>query len=57
LGLVNGSQSGKDKVLLSGTLTVFICPAFLLMKGGQAVLPAGFEKTVYTNADVEVGVK
>ena len=38
----NLSEEGDDKVVLTIVLTVlFVCPLFLLIKGKQAVIPAG----------------
>jgi hypothetical protein len=48
------SKQASSKVVLSGVLSFFICPAFLLIKGKEAIIPAGTEKTVYTAADVDV---
>ena len=50
------SEKGKEKVVLSVGLSLFICPLFLLMKGEEATVPAGMEKTTYTAADVEVNL-
>lgn len=50
------SEKGKEKMILSVGLSVILCPLFLLMKGGEATVPAGMEKTTYTAADVEVTV-
>ncbi len=51
------SGKGSDKVVTSGLLAWVVCPLFLLMKGGDAIVPAGMEKTVYTAADAEVNVQ
>lgn len=37
----NLSEKGEDKLVLSIVLTVLVCPLFLLLKGKQAVIPAG----------------
>ncbi len=53
---LSGSVSAKpeDKMTLSIVLSVLICPLFLLMKGEEAQLPAGTQKTAYTIAEVYV---
>lgn len=50
------STKGKEKVILSVGLSIFLCPLFLLMKGEEATVPAGMEKTTYTATDVEITV-
>jgi hypothetical protein len=50
------SSTGKDKMVLSVALTIFICPLFLLMKGGEATFPAGMEKTTYTSTEAEIQI-
>lgn len=50
------SEKGKDKMIMSVGLAIVLCPLFLLMKGGEATLPAGMEKTTYTAADAEINV-
>lgn len=37
----NLSEQGDDKLVLSIVLSIFVCPLFLLLKGKQAVIPAG----------------
>jgi hypothetical protein len=56
---LRGTVSGKgsDKVVTSGALSILICPLFLLMKGGEATIPAGLEKTTYTAADSEITIQ
>jgi hypothetical protein len=49
-------NEGDDKLVASVVLSVLLCPLFLLMKGEQAVLPAGTQKTVYTSAEVQIKV-
>lgn len=48
------SAEGKDKLILSVALSLFVCPAFILMKGGNALIPSGTQKTVYTAADARI---
>jgi hypothetical protein len=48
------SNQASSRIVLSGVLSFFVCPLFLLMKGKEAVIPAGTEKTVFTAADVQV---
>lgn len=50
------SDKGKDKVILSAGLSIFLCPLFLLLKGGEATVPAGMEKTTYTASDAEITI-
>ena len=47
---LSGSVSAKpdDKMTISIVLGVLICPLFLLMRGDEAVVPAGTQKTAYT---------
>jgi len=47
-------SEGDDKLVASVVLSLFLCPLFLLMKGEQAVLPAGTQKTVFTSGEVQV---
>ena len=53
---LSGSVSAKpdDKMTMSIVLSVLICPLFLLMKGEEAVVSAGTQKTAYTVTDVYV---
>ena len=53
---LSGSVSAKpdDKMTMSIVLGVLICPLFLLMKGEEAVVPAGTQKTAYTVSDVYI---
>lgn len=53
---LSGSVSAKpdDKMTMSIVLSVLICPLFLLMKGDEAVVPAGTQKTAYTVTDVYI---
>lgn len=51
------SHKGQSKMVQSLVLGLFICPPFLIIKGKDAQIPAGFEKTVYTGADVQVKVQ
>ncbi len=53
---LSGSVSAKpdDKMTLSIVLSVLICPLFLLMKGEEAQLPAGTQKTAYTITEVYI---
>ena len=37
----NMSEEGENNLVLSIVLAVFVCPLFLLLKGKQAVIPAG----------------
>jgi len=48
------SNQASSKVVISCALSLIVCPLFLLMKGKDAVVPAGTEKTVYTASDIEV---
>ena len=41
-----------DKMVLSIILSVCICPLFLLIKGEEALVPAGTTKTLYTVSEV-----
>ena len=47
---LSGSVSAKpdDKMTISIVLGVLICRLFLLMRGDEAVVPAGTQKTAYT---------
>ena len=53
---LSGSVSARpdDKMTMSIVLSVLICPLFLLMKGEEAVVPSGTQKTAYTVADVYI---
>lgn len=53
---LSGSVSAKpdDKMTSSIVLSVLICPLFLLMKGDEAQLTAGTQKTAYTVTDVYI---
>lgn len=53
---LSGSVSAQpnDKMTMSIVLSVLICPLFLLMKGQEAVVPAGTQKTAYTVNDVYI---
>ena len=53
---LSGSVSAKpdDKMVLSVCLGVLLCPLFLLMKGEDAQLQAGTQKTVYTVIPINV---
>lgn len=53
---LSGSVSAKpdDKMTMSIVLSVLICPLFLLIKGEEAVVPAGTQKTAYTVNDVYI---
>lgn len=48
------SAQPDDKMVLSVVLSVCVCPLFLLMKGEDAVLPAGTTKTLYTVSDTYI---
>ena len=48
------SSNPEDKMVLSIVLSVFVCPLFLLLKGGEGSLPAGKIKTAYTITDISV---
>jgi len=50
------TNEGKSKMGVSIVVSWLICPLFLLMKGGEAQVPAGTEKTVYVAADVDVAI-
>ena len=50
----NLSQRGKDRQVLSIALGAFVCLPFFFLKGQDAIIPAGTEKTVYTASDVTV---
>lgn len=53
---LSGSVSARpdDKIVMSVVLSVLICPLFLLLKGDEAVVPAGTLKTAYTVTNVYV---
>ena len=53
---LSGSVSAKpeDKMTMSIVLSVLLCPLFLLIKGDEAVVPAGTQKTAYTVTDVYI---
>lgn len=48
------SVAPDDKEVLSITLSILLCPLFLLMKGQHAEIPEGYTKTIYTHSDVYV---
>jgi hypothetical protein len=48
------SSNASSRVVASLALSFFVCPLFLLMRGQEAIVPAGTEKTVFTAADVQV---
>lgn len=48
------SSRGEDKVGLSVGLGFFLCLLFLLIKGEDAIIPAGTTKSVYTMSDVQL---
>lgn len=50
------SSRGEEKIGLSVGLGFFICMLFLLIKGEDAIIPAGSTKSVYTMSDVKVKV-
>lgn len=47
------SSKGEDKIVMAAILTL-VCLPFALIKGGEAIIPAGMTKSVYTFADVGV---
>jgi uncharacterized membrane protein len=47
------SQKGSDRIVLAAVLTI-ACLPFALIKGGEAVIPAGYEKTVYTATEIRL---
>ena len=53
---LSGSVSARpdDKMTMSIVLSVLICPLFLLMKGEEAQVSAGTQKTAYTVTDVYI---
>lgn len=53
---LSGSVSARpdDKMVMSICLGFIFCPLFLLIKGDDAVVPAGTQKTAYTVTDVYV---
>lgn len=53
---LSGSVSARpdDKMTMSIVLSVLICPLFLLIKGEEAVVPAGTQKTAYTITDIYI---
>jgi len=51
------TNKAADKMVTSGVLAWVICPLFLLMKGKEATIPAGLEKTTYTASDVDVTIQ
>lgn len=48
------SEKAQPKKKLSITLSVLVCPLFLLMRGKDAIIPAGTQQTVYTTSDVSI---
>lgn len=48
------SEKAQAKKKLSITLSIFVCPLFLLMKGQDAIIPAGTQQTVYTTSDISI---
>lgn len=48
------SSRGEEKVGLSVGLGFFLCLLFLLIKGEDAIIPAGSTKSVYTMSDIQV---
>lgn len=51
----NMSEKGDNKLALSIVLTVlFVCPLFLLIKGKQAVIPAGTSVSATVAADTYI---
>ena len=50
------SEEGNDKLALSIVLAIFVCPLFLLLKGKQAVIPAGtsISATVATDTYIKL---
>lgn len=48
------SSKGEEKIAISVGLGLLICVLFLLMKGEDAVIPAGTTKSVYTMMDVKI---
>ena len=55
--LLNGgnmSEEGEDKMIIMGILSLFVCPLFLLMKGKEAVIPAGMSTTATVAVDTPI---
>lgn len=52
----NMSEEGNNKLALSIVLAIFICPLFLLLKGEQAIIPAGtaISATVATDTYIKL---
>lgn len=50
-------EKGEERLVLSVVLAWVICPLFLLMKGHEALIPAGTEFTVFVDRPVEVAVQ
>ena len=52
----NMSEEGENNLVLSIVLAVFVCPLFLLLKGKQAVIPAGtsISATVATDTYIKL---
>jgi hypothetical protein len=47
------NQVGTDKMVVS-IVAAILCLPFILLKGGDAVVPAGTQKTVYTSMDATI---
>jgi len=50
------AKTGEEKLASTTILSYFICPLFLLRKGGAAEFPPGIEIKAYCDSDVEVKV-
>lgn len=50
-------EKGEEKLTTTVVLGVVLCPLFLMMKGGEAMIPAGTEYTVFVDRAVEVTVE
>ena len=52
----NMSEEGNNKLALSIVLAIFVCPLFLLLKGKQAIIPAGtaISATVATDTYIKL---
>lgn len=47
-------REGEGKMALSITLSVVLCPLFLLMKGKEAVIPEGTEVKVFVDYEADI---
>lgn len=52
----NLSSEGEEKVGSTVVLSYFICPLFLMRKGGQAIIPEGSEIKTYVGNSIQISV-